>query len=152
MLQNFFSVYFQSKNQALRRHWHKLRRKKFYNINTCGLYNKTFYGRNCCCIVISQSVDNCYSPTPQSNIWRQGQEPTIRVESHKMLHSGKLQLCSQVQTRVYVTDMDKHTRILQHSYNYGRIRFIVQTPSLTHKYQTRAEVTFNGKHSSLRRP
>ena len=37
-----------------------------------GLYHKTFYGRNCCHIKISQSVCKSHSLPPQSNIWRQG--------------------------------------------------------------------------------
>ncbi len=56
------------------------------NSNRCyGAYYKTFYGRNCYCIVISQSVSHCHSPPPQSNICGRGQEPKARVEFHKAL-------------------------------------------------------------------
>ncbi len=55
------------------------------------LYYKTYY--KSCHIVISQGFCHCNSLPPQSNICGQGQEPTIRVESHKVFHSGKLQTC-----------------------------------------------------------
>ncbi len=45
--------------------------KKFYNIGPRGLYYKTFYGSNCCCIIISQNVCHFLLLPPQSNIWRQ---------------------------------------------------------------------------------
>ncbi len=62
-----------------------------------GLYYKTFYGSNCCFIVISQSVWLCMSLPPYpSLILKKDRIPTIAVESCMRLHSSRLQPCLQI--------------------------------------------------------
>ncbi len=59
--------------------------KKFCEYSSWGLYYKTFYGSNCCCIIISQSVCHFLSLPLQSNISRQG---SIMPEQSPILESA----------------------------------------------------------------
>ncbi len=61
-----------------------------------GLYYKTFYGSNCCHIVMSQSVCHFLSLSPQSNIWGQGS--IIPKQSHILDSALKVgsQSCPQI--------------------------------------------------------
>ncbi len=81
-----------------------------------GLYYRSFYGCNCCHIVISQTVCHCQSLPPLSNICKQFQDPTIRVKSRNGLHSGRLQLCPQI--------LDQHISDLQWQRVYLRFEHL----------------------------
>ncbi len=48
-----------------------------YFLSPVGLYYKTFYGRNFCCIVISQSVCLCHSLPPLLDIFRLDWSPPV---------------------------------------------------------------------------
>ncbi len=61
-----------------------------------GLYYKTFYGSNCCRIIISQSVCNFLSLPPRPNICGQDQEPTISADSSMGLYSGMIEPCLEI--------------------------------------------------------
>ncbi len=67
-----------------------------WKCQTRGLYYKTFYGSNCCRIVISQSVCHFLSLPAWPNICRQDQEPTISAESSMGLYSGMIEPCPQI--------------------------------------------------------
>ncbi len=71
-------------------------RKMFYRIGPRGLYYKSFYGSNCCHIVISQSVFHFLSLPPQPNICGPDQEPTISAESSMGLYSGMIEPFPQI--------------------------------------------------------
>jgi hypothetical protein len=60
-------------------------------IYACSLYYKTFYGRNCCRIEISCSVNQIYL-LPSWYICG----PAIRAESYKRLHSGRPALTASI--------------------------------------------------------
>ncbi len=55
--------------------------KLFLKLSPGVQYYTTFYSHNCCRSIISQSVCHYHPLPPQSNICRQGEEPTFRVES-----------------------------------------------------------------------
>ncbi len=69
---------------------------KLKNNNTRRLYYKTFYGSNCCRIVISYSVCHFLSQPTWPNIRGQDQEPTISWESSMGLYSGMIEPCPQI--------------------------------------------------------
>ncbi len=71
-------------------------RKKFYSTSTWDLYYKTFYGSNCCHIVINQSVCHFLSLSSWPNIRGQDQEPTISAESSMGLYSGMIEPYPQI--------------------------------------------------------
>ncbi len=79
-----------------------------------------------CLPVVSQSVCRCQSLSPQSNIFKQGQELTI---SEKKLCKAPA-LGENYQTRVKVTDSDKHSSLLLYGINYDRKRFCDLDPRL----------------------
>ncbi len=86
--------------------------------DTRGRYYKTFYGSNCCRIVISQSVCHFLSLQPQSNIWGQG---LIILEYSHILDSALIvgsQSCTQILV-VEVTGSGKHSSLLRYDNNYN---------------------------------
>ncbi len=78
--------------------------------------------RNCCCNVKSQSVCKCFSLPSQSNICKQGQEPTIRVES---VWCPTLVGSDPCKNRIEVNGSGKRSSLSQYGNTYVVKCFIV---------------------------
>ncbi len=85
---------------------------------------------------------NCYSLPLQSNICRQGLEPTIRVEFYKGIHSYGLQYCLQ---RLGKSRSGKHSSLLRCGDSYS----LLPQPNICRQSQEltiRVEI-YKGIHS-----
>ncbi len=92
--------------------------KKFYDIDSRGLYSKTFYGRNLRIFLISKGV--CPGKPFQPCLMFVG-------EARSLPQSGSPETCFQV-------IKDKHSCLLWKSVNYGRKNFNSTGHWLFHKH------------------
>ncbi len=93
--------------------------------------------------VLSWSVCHYQSLPPWSNIYRQGWELNIGVESCKRLHSNQLHPCQQISYQGGVTHTGKHSSLLQQGKIYKQIRYTAQAPDEDKKCLGFTRMTLN---------
>ncbi len=106
----------------------QLWQKKFYNIDSRGLYYKTFYARNLHILVISKSVYPWQAFPALSDVCGEARSLPQSVAHERCFTRVGSALTCKHQTRLERLARDKHFSLLRESVNYDRKKFYSTGP------------------------